>query len=150
MVNGSATVTGIGTQWVTANRGRGDYITITGQGTYTILGVWSETALALTQAFSGTSGTYSYTIGRQFADLVSWEDCVDGPPGVACPYFPVVSASLVADDRREVGIAYKDSVFTAGANVVVLIDGSTTDANHTITLTADDGNRHLGVAGNGA
>jgi hypothetical protein len=146
VTTGSALVTGVGTQWVTANRGRGDYIAITGQGTYTVGGVVSETSLVLATAFSGGGGTYTYAIGRQYATLAAWEDCVDGGP---CTYFPVPSASLVADNRREVGVSYKDSVFTAGANVNVLIDGSTTDANHTITLTADAGNRHLGVAGNG-
>ena len=69
VTNGSATVVGIGTQWRTANRGRGDYITITGQGTYTVLGVGSETRLGLTTAFTGTNGTYTYQIGRQFATL---------------------------------------------------------------------------------
>ena len=63
------------------------------------------------------SGTYSYTIGRQYATLAAWENCVDGGP---CAYFPVASASLVADDRREVGVAYEDSVFTTE----VAIDGS--------------------------
>jgi hypothetical protein len=64
-------------------------------------------------------------------------------------YFPTTSSSLVADDRSEVGIAYKDSVFPPIGNVNVTIDGSTTDATHTITLTADPGNRHYGIAGAG-
>ena len=50
----------------------------------------------------------------------------------------------MTDDRSEVGIAYKESPLAR-----VTISGSTTDALHTITLTADPGNRHLGVAGGG-
>ena len=50
----------------------------------------------------------------------------------------------MADDRREVGIAYKESAFSK-----VDFNGSSTDAAHTITLTADPGNRHLGIAGAG-
>jgi len=37
----------------------------------------------------------------------------------------VASSSLVADDRREVGIAYKDSVFTPASQVLFV--GATTD-----------------------
>jgi hypothetical protein len=46
-----------------------------------------------------------------------------------------------------VGIAYEDSVFALTGSVT--IDGSTTDATHTITLTADGVNRHNGSAGTG-
>ncbi|MHC4511246.1 MAG: beta strand repeat-containing protein, partial [Planctomycetota bacterium] len=53
----------------------------------------------------------------------------------------------VADNRSEVGVAYNDSVFALSADVD--IDGSTTDATHTITLTADGSNRHNGTAGAG-
>jgi len=160
--NGSATVTGAGgAAWLTANRGRGDVITIpctdppaclngaAPDGVhYTIQGVGAETSLLLTQGYTGaTASGLTYLIRRQFSNLTAWEDCTDGPPGTACPYFPVTSASLVADDRNEVGIAYKDSVFTLTANVVVR--GSTTDATHTIKLTADPPNRHNGIPGAG-
>jgi hypothetical protein len=58
----------------------------------------------------------------------------------------------VGDDRREVGIAYDDyddatPSFTLSSSVV--IQGSTTDASHTITLTADGVNRHYGTPGAG-
>ena len=57
----------------------------------------------------------------------------------------------MADDRREVGIAYDDSVVPADPDFTdgVLINGSTTDATHTITLTADGDNRHYGIPGAG-
>ncbi|MGH9364454.1 MAG: hypothetical protein ACRD1B_04200, partial [Thermoanaerobaculia bacterium] len=50
-------------------------------------------------------------------------------------------------NSTEVGVAYKDSVFMPAARVQIL--GSTTDANHTITLTADPPNRHNGIPGAG-
>ena len=138
--NGSAVVSGATTSWQSANRGRGDRITIDSVD-YTILSVTSETSLLLTSPFGGASGAgKSYTIARKFATLAAWEDCVDG---AGCE--GVASTSLVTDNRSEVGIAYDDSVFTVG----ILIDGSTTDATHTITLTADDGNRHYGIGGTG-
>ena len=40
------------------------------------------------------------------------------------------------------GIAYNDGATYAGP---LVIDGSVTDATHTITLTVDPGNRHSGV-----
>ena len=151
--SGSALVGGVGTAWQTLNRGRGDVVSICDQAfptcttstNYVVLAVGSNTQLTLTTAYAGTTGSHGYTIRRQFTTLPAWEDCVDGPPGVACPFFPVASASLAADNRSEVGIAYEDSTFTLG----VTIDGSTTDAAHTITLTADGTNRHYGKAGQG-
>ncbi len=154
---GSRILTGAGgTVWKAANRGRGDRITIpcpdppacTGGEHYTVLAVNSDARLSVTEPFRGTSGSYSYLIARQFTTLVAWEDCIDGPPGGNCAPFPAVGTSLVTDNRSEVGIAYKDSVFAAG----VLIDGNivaNTDAAHTITLTTDFGNTHRGIAWNG-
>jgi len=144
--NGSAVVTGSGTAWQTFNRGRGDRIWIDGID-HTVRTVDSQTQLTLTAPFTGTTGFgKAYLIARQYSTLQDWEDCISGVPA-ACTFFPVSSASLVADDRREVGIAYKDSTF--GLTADVIIDGSTTDATHTITLTADPGNRHNGAPGAG-
>jgi hypothetical protein len=92
--------------------------------------------------------------------LQGWEDCISlssdgGPPGAqACTFFPVASESLVADDRSEVGIAYNDSSPASAADFSAGVKinggaGATTDATHTITLTADPGNRHYGIAGAG-
>ena len=160
--NGSAAVTGTGgAAWRTANRGRGDVITIPCNDPpaclngaapdgvhYTVYTAGAETSLLLTQGYAGaTASGLNYLIRRQFSTFSAWEDCIDGPPGTVCPYFPVVSASLVADDRKELGIAYKDSVFTPAAQVLFV--GATTDPTHSITLTADGTNRHNGVAGAG-
>ena len=152
--SGATNVTGTGTAWKTANRGRGDRLTIpcpnpptcTGGVHYTVHAVASDASLFLTTPFTGATGPYTYMLARQFTTLSAWEDCIDGGAGTCAP-FPNVTASLVADDRSEVGIAYNDSVFTLAGNVV--IDGSTTDATHTITLTVDPGNRHNGSAGTG-
>ncbi len=140
---GSTVVTGVGTGWKTANRGRGDSITF-GGFTGTILSVDSETQLTLTSP-STVSGSPAYTISRKFATLTAWENCIDGGGSSCGPDAPVASTSLVADDRSEVGIVYKETPLAR-----VTISGSVTDATHTITLTADPGNRHLGVAGGGA
>ena len=140
--NGSATVTGSGTAWKTANRGRGDRIRIDGTD-YTILWINSATELILTSSFTGTTGSgKTYTIARQFTTLKDWEDCISFDSGNPCTFFPVSSASLIADNRKEIGIGYKDSTFTDN----LLIDGSTTDALHNIRLTVDPDNRHNGTA----
>jgi len=149
---GSATVTKTGgAGWRAQNRGRGDVL-IAGGNSYMIAGVASDDVLTLatlpTVGFSGST----YTIARQFRGagvaaqaLIDWENCIDGGP---CTYFGTgLTASLVADDRSEVGIAYEDSVFALTTDLV--IDGSTTDASHTITLSADGTNRHNGTAGTG-
>ena len=141
--NGSKVVTGSDTAWRTNNRGIGDQIDL-GGADYTILSVDSDTKLTLTEPFSGAySG--AYTIARQFTTIPQWENCISlaGCPG-GYP-FPPATASLVADNRTERGIAYNDSVFSVGAT----INGSTTDATHNITLTVAPGNRHNGTAGSG-
>ena len=110
---GSATVTKVGgLGWRAENRGRGDVL-IVGPNTYVIASVVSDNLLTLaslpTVGFVGAA----YTIARQFATLAAWEACVDGqggspPPAAPCFYFPAPTASLVVDDRSEVGIAYDD------------------------------------------
>ena len=144
---GSAVVDGTGTSWQTANRGCGDRIQINGTD-YTILSIDSETQLTLTVPVSG-SYTGIYTISRQFLTLQACETCISG--GGGCTYFPVVGGNLVADDRKEIGIAYNDSIVPTDPDFTaqVLFDGSITDNTHTITLTADDSNRHYGAVGNG-
>ncbi len=139
---GSVLVTDATASWQTANRGRGDRIRIDVTD-YVVASVISETQLQLTEPFAASSGSYAYTIARQFGLLTTWEDCIDGGP---CAFFPVGSSSLVNDDRNEVGIVYDDGASFLGG---LLIDGSVTDATHTITLTADGDNRHYGIPGGG-
>ena len=143
VTSGSKSVTGTGTGWKTANRGPGDRLTVGGNH-YVISLVNSDTTLTLAAAATASTTTSTYTIARQFTTLQAWEDCVSFT--VACPYFAVSSSSLVADNRSEIGYAYKDSVltFATSGTPALLIDGSTTDATHSITLTAPNGNRHYG------
>lgn len=140
--SGSVVVNGAGTLWRTANRGRGDRMTIDAVN-YTVLSVDSETQIRLTSPFTGVTGAgKAYTIARKFGDPQAWENCISF--AAACP--GVTSASLVADNRSEVGIVYYDGTTPTGSPVLT-IDGSTTDATHTITVTADPGNRHPGRSG---
>ena len=156
----SKTVTGSGTGWKTANRGRGDVL-IVGGNTYVIASVDSEHIADPDRTRQPPMFVYrAYTIARQFARLQDWEDCISykDPVLFPCTYFPVASASLVADNRTEIGVAYEDTVFQhsnggpSGAALptgapVLSIDGppGNTDASHTITLTADGTNRHYGI-----
>ena len=119
-----------------------------------VLGVVSDNELTLASLPSTgyTGGTY--TIARQFDTLTEWEDCIDGqggspPPAAPCFYFPAPTASLLADNRREVGIAYDDEAVLPDFTDSLVIDGATTDATHNITLTVAPGNRHDGTAGTG-
>jgi outer membrane protein assembly factor BamB len=142
-INGSTTVYGNGTSFVTANRGRGDRIDLDGID-YVVLDVVSESELVLTTPFLGGTGSgKTYVISRQFSALSNWEACIRGG---FCSVLPVASSNLVADDRKEVGIVYDDG----SSYGPVVIDGAITDATHDIVLTADGRNRHTGVAGSGA
>jgi hypothetical protein len=154
---GSPTVTKTGgAGWKAANRGRGDVLTV-GANSYVIAYVGSDNQLTLASPAVANYSAGAYTIARQFRGggvsrtaLVNWEDCVDGPPGTACPAVaPVASASLVADDRREIGIIYDDASPAILLTSTLQIQDSTTDATHDIRLTADGVNRHYGVAGAG-
>jgi len=149
---GSTIVFGTGTTWRTANRGRGDTITF-GTFTGTILSVDSETQLTLVSPSTVTGPFGVYAINRKFADLASWEDCIDGGSNPCGPDPVIPSGNFITDDRREIGIVYKDKVYVdtvADALFdVLVIDGSTTGPFHTITLTADPGNRHNGIPGSG-
>jgi uncharacterized repeat protein (TIGR01451 family) len=155
VTNGSTLVAGASTTWRASNRGRGDRIIIPcpdpptcAAGTsYTVLQVHSDTQLELTSPFTGSSGSgLSYTIARQYADPFGWLNCIANI--TACPFFPVASPNLVADNRSETGIMYNDGApYVFGATLA--FDGTTTDATHDIVLTADHGNRHHGVPGAG-
>jgi hypothetical protein len=86
-----------------------------------------QTAAALPHA------NHSYKIERAYNDIQTWEDGQDG--------------DLVAGNRIEVGVAYKDGVFAPTATIT--IDGSTTDAFRYMSLTVAAGQRHNGTASTG-
>ncbi len=83
----------------------------------------------------------------------TWANCI--AKSGTCRFFDPTTASLVADDRVEIGYAYDDSPFLYstsgnGAGLPVLrIDGATTSATRDITLTAVGPNRHYGLPGTG-
>ena len=168
--NGSRVVDGTGTAWLADNRGRGDRIVFTGDASpnYTVEAVLSDTQLLLTYPYQGTTGGGKpYSLRRKFQGLWDWEACTRAAGACGAATWgetAPVSSSLVADDRSEVGIAYKDPGFPVANRVaadgsfipacgsgceVLWLQNSTTDANHTITITADRPNRHAGTAGTG-
>jgi hypothetical protein len=165
VTHASRIVTGTGTAWASNNRGTGDVITIpctnpptcTGGVHYPISGAGSDTKLFLGTPYAGSDASgLTYLIRRQHTTLQGWEDCISfgndgglGPGSDSCTYFDAASVSLVADDRREVGIAYRDTTFTAGVRINGTNSNSNTDADHTITLTAAPGNLHHGLPGTG-
>ncbi len=151
-------VAGVGTGWSANNRGRGDVITIpcpdpptcSGGTHYTILAVDTDNSLRLTESYPGaTTSGLTYLVRRQYSTFEAWWHCVDST--VACAYFPasVTDPSLIVDDRSEVGVAYDDASPSFTLTTDVRMNGATTDALHTIRLTADGVNRHYGVPGAG-
>ena len=148
VMNGETHVIGtLDVKWRTENRGRGDRITIGGVD-YTIFSVDAENELTLTAPYAGlTSSGVTYTIARKFSKLKDWADCIQNI--APCP--DVVSPSLVSDERVEIGVVYKDSVFfmNTGGEVLRFETATITDATYSITLTTNPPNRHHGVAGTG-
>jgi len=110
--------------------GPGDVLTIAGE-TFYILSRDSATQVTVQNPAAAAHTNASYTIARAYNTIQDWEDARDG--------------DLVTEDRLEVGVAYKDGTFTAGAT----INDSTTDATHYMQLTVADGQRHDGTAGTG-
>ena len=151
VVAGSATVTKAGgTGWVTRQAGPGRPADRERRRhLHGLLGGLGERSSRWRRRRRRATPASTHTIGRQYRNsttgLQDWENCISFALG--CTYFAVTSASLVANDRVEVGIVYDDDVVLSGP---LTIDGSTTDANHTITLTVDPGNRHTGKAWNGS
>jgi hypothetical protein len=112
--------------------GQGDKLVI-GADTFYILSRDSATQVTIQETASSTHTSQAYTISRAYNDFQSWETARDG--------------DLVAENRREVGVAYNDGTFSPTAGIV--INGSTTDSTHYMTITVADGQRHTGVAGTG-
>ena len=130
-----------------ANIGLGDRLTTQPGGAPEvryILSRDSDTQVTL-QTPSALNRTDTFTILRAYNSLPAWEDDCAAVPGCLPSSGGGRGGDLVADNRREIGVAYNDGDFTSG----VLIQGSTTDAMHTITLTVAVGNRHYGIEGNG-
>ncbi len=114
------------------NIGLGDEIVIGGE-TFHLLSRDSATQVTV-QAGGGAHTGAAYTITRAFSGataLQDWETAREG--------------DLVAENRREVGVAYDDAPFTTGMSV----QSSTTDSCRFMRLTVAPGHRHSGRAGTG-
>ena len=130
VATGSTTVTFGSGASLPANVGQGDKLTTAGD-TYYILSKDSATQVTVHSPSASPHTTTAYTITRVYNTLQAWEDDRQG--------------DLVADNRREIGVAYNDGPFST----VLSIAGSTTDANHYMTLTVAESQRHDGTAGTG-
>ncbi|KPJ58335.1 MAG: hypothetical protein AMJ46_14330 [Latescibacteria bacterium DG_63] len=134
--NGSTTVTFSGGSLPEPDAvgavGPGDVLVLGGE-TFYIKSRDSATQVTVQTAATGDrSGTP--TITRAYNDIQAWENGQQG--------------DLVAGNRIEVGVAYKDDVF--GPTATITIDGSeNTDATHYMSLTVAPGQRHNGTAGTG-
>jgi hypothetical protein len=77
-----------------------------------------------------------FEIRRAYRSIQSWENHRQG--------------DLVAENRLEIGVCYNDGPFKKRFSLALAtIDGSITDETHFLWLTAAEGHRHYGVAGEG-
>jgi hypothetical protein len=132
--SGSSTVTFAGgASLPAATVGQGDELAI-GADTFYILSRDSSTQVTIQGSSGSTHTSAAYTIQRAYNTFQAWETDREG--------------DLVADDRREVGVAYNDGpfVFTSPLNLAA----STTDATRYMKLTVAEGQRHDGTADSGA
>jgi uncharacterized delta-60 repeat protein len=115
--------------------GQGDKLVIGGE-TFFILSRTDATHVEVQTAATSTHTSAAYAITRAYNDIASWESGQQG------------TGDLVGENRIEVGVAYKDGVFTPTA--AITINGSeNTDATHYMSLTVAPGQRHNGTAGTG-
>jgi hypothetical protein len=130
---GTTSVTFAGGASLPGNVGRGDVLTFTGAPAETLFILSRDSATTVTLQGAASSGhtNQTYNITRAFNSLAAWEAGRGG--------------NLAGENRREVGVAYNDGAFNAG----VVIAGSTTDPVRNMTLTAPQGQSHLGRAGTG-
>jgi hypothetical protein len=133
IASGGSVVTFAGGASLPTNIGAGDKLVITSTRTDTLYILSRDSATQVTVQGTATNNHLNgtYTIERAYNAFQDWESGRGG--------------DLVADQRQEVGVAYADGDFTAGAT----ISGSYTDSTHYLKLTVADGQRHSGVAGAG-
>lgn len=102
-----------------------------GAGSLFVFAVIDETTVVVDAPALDDYAAESVTIQRAYATIQRWEDERGG--------------DLVAGNRREIGVLYDDSTFTAGA----VISGSVTDPSRYMHLTVAPRSRHDGTAGTG-
>jgi len=132
---GTTTVTFAGGASLSDNIGMGDKLILDAFGASEVVYILSrdsDTQVTLQTDVVGAHGNVDFSISRAFNTIGDWETARQG--------------NLVGDTRTEVGVAYNDGTF----DELVVIDGSITDADHYMHLTAAEGQRHRGTAGTGA
>jgi hypothetical protein len=112
--------------YATGAVGRGDKLVIGGE-TLFILSRISPTQVVVQSKAKADHFDAGFVVERAYRSLQAWESDREG--------------NLAAEKRREVGVAYNDGVFTAG----LVVEGSTTDAEHYLHLTVAEGQSHDGV-----
>ena len=110
--------------------GLGDELVI-GTETFYILSQDSDILVTVDHAAAADHTAVAYTITRAYGGPTAIQDWETGRQG-----------DLLAANRLEVGVAYKDGTFTE----TVSIGGSTTDASRFMWLTVAEGQRHDGTA----
>jgi len=116
--------------------GRGDEIVIDDEELY-ILSRDSDTQVTLqSPAVKVHDVNEEFAIRRAYTSIQSWVNDRNG--------------NLVREDRLEVGVCYNDGPFTTRKHwTLAHIQGSKTDRDHFMWLTAADTAQHKGVAGKG-
>ena len=130
---GSTTVDFGGGASLPTNVGIGDTLSFTGAPAEILYVLSRNSATQVTLQTPATIAhtNQTYTVTRSFTLLADWETARQG--------------NLVAENRREMGIAYNDGPFTTGVNVA----GWTTDSARYPMLVPAAGHRHNGTAGTG-
>ncbi len=131
---GSSTVTFSNAVDLPGDVGQGDRLTLDPKGANEVVFILSRDSagqVTLQTPATNPHTVVDYTITRAYTTIQGWEDDRQG--------------DLVATDRIEVGVCYNDGAF----DELVMIDGSTTDADHYMHLTVAPGHRHNGIAGLG-
>jgi len=130
---GSTTVDFGGGASLPTNVGTGDTLTFTGPPVELLYVLTRNSATQVTLQTPATIAhtNEAYTMTRSFTLLADWETARQG--------------NLVAENRREMGIAYNDGPFTTGATIA----GWTTDSVRYPMLIPAAGHRHNGTAGTG-
>ncbi|MGD8260869.1 MAG: right-handed parallel beta-helix repeat-containing protein [Desulfobacterales bacterium] len=111
--------------------GKGDQLKIGKEKLY-ILNILKNNQVEVQKPAAKNHVNRRYRIRRAFASIQAWENARDG--------------DLVGQNRREIGICYNDGPFRRlKSKALVTIDGSNTDSEHFMWLTAAEFDRHNGL-----
>ena len=111
--------------------GKGDQLRIGREKLY-ILKKLDNNTVEVQKPARRTYENRRYRIRRAFSSIQAWESSRDG--------------DLVGQQRREIGICYNDGPFRSrNSGAFVTFDGSNTDSEHFMWLTAAEIDRHNGL-----